>query len=666
MFLYIVAFVILCVMVLNHGSRISKLEKTMQNSLVKNSAPNNTVPKSSSVTTASPVSAQSAQPLSTSPLNTVNNVSVSNSQGVTKNVKEHDEEASGRLLAKIGIGAVLVGVAFFLNYAFENGWVGDAGKVMIGILFGVAFLVLGQVLRKKYLNYSDVLMGGGIAILYLSFYAAQNFYHLIGVLPAGIFMFCVTALAFVISIVNATMALALIAVIGGYATPFMVGDGTNNMLGLFGYITILNLGTLGVSAFKKWPKLVLASFIGTVLLFAGWFDQFYVEKDALAVTFIFLLVSFLIFILASVIRSLIAKIKADPADYILLGINAFCFAIMSYLLFERSYYSVLGFGSVLIALIYMAFAFMANKLNPEDKALNIFLPGLAVVFLSIAVPLQLSGPWIAVAWFVESLVLYFIASHIQNRGFQVMGIVVYILGLLNFFGWNSNWYDGYGLTSYGIYSGYITQNSYTQAVLPEFKAFVPIFNIAFGVVLLSVIVAYVIAYMYKKYGSTTVEIQKRGIAVFVVVANILSIYALSTQINFYYNSKQVELARSYNESQKSADMYNTNYYNSPVYTKLSQEHYAKISSLENTSNTLVSVLWALYAAMLTGIGFARRITGIRRFGLILFVITGIKIVLDVWSLGQIYRIVSFIVFGIIALAASFVYAKYKDRLKDKI
>ncbi len=113
-------------------------------------------------------------------------------------------------------------------------------------------------------------------------------------------------------------------------------------------------------------------------------------------------------------------------------------------------------------------------------------------------------------------------------------------------------------------------------------------------------------------------------------------------------------------------MYNTNYYSSPEYSRAMQNHNVKISSLENTSNTLVSVLWALYAVALTGIGFARRITGIRRLGLILFVITGIKIVLDVWSLGQIYRIVSFIVFGIIALVASFVYAKYKDRLKNNI
>jgi uncharacterized membrane protein len=83
-------------------------------------------------------------------------------------------------------------------------------------------------------------------------------------------------------------------------------------------------------------------------------------------------------------------------------------------------------------------------------------------------------------------------------------------------------------------------------------------------------------------------------------------------------------------------------------------------------NTSISILWTLYAALLIVIGFAKRYMPARRMGLILFIITAFKVVVDVWSLGEIYRIVSFISFGVIALAASFLYAKYKDRLKDII
>ena len=51
-------------------------------------------------------------------------------------------------------------------------------------------------------------------------------------------------------------------------------------------------------------------------------------------------------------------------------------------------------------------------------------------------------------------------------------------------------------------------------------------------------------------------------------------------------------------------------------------------------------------------------------GLVLFLITAFKVVVDVWSLGELYRIISFIVFGIIALVASFVYVKFRDRIQE--
>ena len=37
--------------------------------------------------------------------------------------------------------------------------------------------------------------------------------------------------------------------------------------------------------------------------------------------------------------------------------------------------------------------------------------------------------------------------------------------------------------------------------------------------------------------------------------------------------------------------------------------------------------------------------------------------LSLWELGPLYRIVTSIIFGIIALAASFLYVRFKERIK---
>jgi uncharacterized membrane protein len=557
-----------------------------------------------------------------------------------------DEASAGKILGRLGIGAVLVGVAFFLKYAFENNWIGPSGRVMLGIVIGIALFAIGQYLRKKYLGYSDLLMGGGSAVLYLSIFSAYAFYGLISSTTAGVLMLCITALTLAVSIVDATVTLSLVGIIGAFATPFLVSTGHNDMYMFFFYLSIINLGVLGISFFKKWTYLNVASFAGTIINFIAWYASYY-EPKFLVPTFIFTLVTFLIFLVANVARGISAGVKANQNDYFLMGANAFFFAFVGYTIFNPLHHAYLGFGAACVAVVYIAFAFMVNKANPSDRTLNIFLPGLAVTFLSIAVPLQFSGAWIAVAWLVESCILYFIASSISNRGFQVMGLIVYGLGIINYFSWS-------------------LQNEIVRCgdcILPV-NSFVPIFNSHFMVLLLAVAVAYIIGYTYKRYGSITVDIQKRGIMFFVVVANILSVYALTTQVTLYRNYRLAHMSATYQQSIKDTQQYNSGNGVSDAQQNLSSAYYAEISKTTNQSNTLVSIIWTLYAAVLTAIGFARRIPSVRRLGLILFIITAFKVVVDVWSLGQLYRIISFIAFGIIALVASFAYAKYKDRLKE--
>ncbi|MEK7501541.1 MAG: DUF2339 domain-containing protein [Patescibacteria group bacterium] len=611
-FLEIVAIIVIAIIILNHNSRITKLEKSSSIVSAVKPAPNQSV---------------ESTPLVTKPvvLNPVQETIV----------KKNSEEVSGRMLGKIGITAVIIGISFFLKYAFDNNWVGPAGRVMIGIIIGVALLGLGQYLRKKYIRYSDLLMGGGIAVLYLSIFSAHFFYHLITPATAGIFMFLITALAFTISIVNATITLALISVIGGFATPFLANSGNNAMMTLFGYIIVLNLGIMAISFFRKWPELVLVAFIGSLINFGAWFGSYY-APDVLVPTLLFCFITFLIFLVASVARAVTAKTISDPLNYFLLGINAFAFAFIGYYILKPDYEGVLGFASVFIALIYMVVAFIVNKSNHEDKALNIFLPGLAVTFLSIAVPMQLSGPWIAVAWLVESVVIYCVASFISNRGFQVMGLAVYILGLINMFVWN---YPRIGANNFTIF-----------------------FNSHFVILIIAIITAYIISFLYFRFGSDSTIVQKRGIVAFIIIANILTIYAFSSQIIFYYNSMQMRADATYNISIQDAERYNTGYDTSAQKQEATTLYYSNRESTSNRSNTYVSIFWVIYAAVLTTIGFGKKLVMARRLGLVLFTLSACKVVIDVWSLGQLYRIVSFIVFGIVALAASFAYVKYKDRL----
>jgi uncharacterized membrane protein len=52
-------------------------------------------------------------------------------------------------LNRIGIAALLIGVSYFLKYAFENNWIGPAGRVTIGLLAGVAVVVWSERFRSR-------------------------------------------------------------------------------------------------------------------------------------------------------------------------------------------------------------------------------------------------------------------------------------------------------------------------------------------------------------------------------------------------------------------------------------------------------------------------------------------------------------------------------------
>jgi len=584
--MYVFIIIIFLVFLVHLNNKVNSLE-----ALIKNK--NITKPE------ATPVPASVSVPVSTT--------TIPSSVDITSEVKAQDskiekdisgEEVSGRILGRLGIAAVIIGMAFFLKYAFDNGWVPPAGRVAIGMIIGVITMVLGQWLRKKYLQYSDLLMGGGLAILYLSVFSAHALYNLIDPMMALLGMIVITVIGVIISIVNATIVLSTIAIIGGFLAPFLIGVTVLGPWIAFTYITILNAGTLGILINKKWPKLVLISFLGTWLYFGTWLLTSY--NDTLLIpTLIFILVQFFILTASPLVRIIIEKAKATEIDYFVLGATALSFAYICYDLLMPQYKHFVSVGSVMVSAFYVIISLMAYRENPEDRTINIFLPGLAVAFITVAVPIEFSGPWIAAWWFVESLVLYTIASKSSSRGFQVMGVVVYMLGLMNLF---------YYILTYRAMS--------TSVIF---------WNGPFIMTMMAVVAAYIIAFIYYKYGSSSPEIQKRGMNVFVILANILTLYALTIEINKYY------------------DMANLS---------------------ENVSNTAISILWALYATLLTVIGFIKRYASIRRMGLVLFIITAFKVVTDVWSLGEIYRIVSFIVFGIIALTASFIYVRYRDRLKD--
>lgn len=190
-----------------------------------------------------------------------------------------EAEMGSRWLLYLGAGALVVAAAFFVKLAFDNRWITESLRVALGALGGSALVVAGhRFVRAGYPAYGQGLAGGGVAMLYLSIYAAFNFYALLGRTPAFGLMVVVTALAAGLADRYRAESLAVLAVGGGFLTPFLVGGDTSAQVALFGYDAVLVLGTAVLAHRRDWPAMNLLSYLFVLVTVAGWLARHYTDQ----------------------------------------------------------------------------------------------------------------------------------------------------------------------------------------------------------------------------------------------------------------------------------------------------------------------------------------------------------------------------------------------------
>jgi len=186
-----------------------------------------------------------------------------------------EERIGGRWLQNAGLIVLLLGIAFFLRYAFEHQWLSPAIRVGLGIVAGIGMVWGGVRIATRYRNYGLLFAGGGIAVLYLSFYAGLNLYSLFGPQAAFALLVAVTIAAAALADRTDSQAIALVAVCGGFATPFLVGGGTDQQVQLFSYVALLIAATMYLAHRRRWRWLNVASLALTLITVGAWALAYY-------------------------------------------------------------------------------------------------------------------------------------------------------------------------------------------------------------------------------------------------------------------------------------------------------------------------------------------------------------------------------------------------------
>ena len=170
----------------------------------------------------------------------------------------------------------MVFAGLFVKYAWDNDWVGPAGRVLAGAAFGLGLLAAGiRMMRREYRPLGQGLAAAGLAALYTSAFGAHAFYALVPREEAGLVMVAVTVSAVLLSLRLDARLLSLLAWIGGYMTPVLMSTGEDKALALFLYLALLDAGALLIDNRKPWPETAPLAMFATILLYAGWYARFF-------------------------------------------------------------------------------------------------------------------------------------------------------------------------------------------------------------------------------------------------------------------------------------------------------------------------------------------------------------------------------------------------------
>ena len=344
-----------------------------------------------------------------------------------------EQLVGGKWALWAGLLSVFGAIASFLAYTWR--YFSPEAKVGLGLLVGVAFLVAGEWTRKRAQSwFSEGVSGAGLGFCFLSLWAGGAHFSIVGFGPTFGAMALVCALGVWLAVRYDALGLNILSVIGGFATPMLLrGDGaggSNAAVSLLIYLAILNAGVLGVSLFKRWRASVWLSFGATLTLLFFWLPDSNFESLRLTVWAFFSLY-FALYIGAACFYSLARREKTAPEDIGLIVAATTIYAPFAHDLLLPVAGNFPGAFTLGFALFWGALCALTARLAPANALLRDVTGALGILALTIAIPIQISQPWLGIALMGEVAVLAGLAN--RHRDAQLLrraGQIVWTLALL--------------------------------------------------------------------------------------------------------------------------------------------------------------------------------------------------------------------------------------------
>ncbi len=444
--------------------------------------------------------------------------------------------------AIIGAVALAIAAGFFLKLAFDNQWIGPAERVLLGVVVGLAMIGAGEYTARRAPPWSRAVVGGGIAVLYLSIYASFGFFDLIALVPALVFLGLAVALGGALAIRHNSRVVAFLALFGAFLTPALLGDDLGDRLYVgLGYLLVVDAGIVVVASVRGWRWYTLAGMVASYVLFAVWLDR--IPPDETIGAQLGLSGVFLIFLGAATLYNILWRRKPNQFDMTLIMTNAFAFYGLTFGIMWEEYEPWFGLLTFLLAAFHGLVALGARLRPGVSPIVPLQLGATALIFLTVAAPLQFTGEWTSVAWAAEGAVVVGLGIITRNWLSRVSGLLVLTCAVVRILALDTGSVDVAGFVpvlngrflafAFGIAGLYAAAWLYGFRGGPAPPAYRPPQTTLLG-----------FAVLLRELVNLFVAFEKRATRVLVTAANILTLWIFSAEAISYFDRQALEAVGS--------------------------------------------------------------------------------------------------------------------------
>lgn len=340
----------------------------------------------------------------------------------------------GNTIVRVGLVILFIGLSFLARYAASAGLFPVELRLATVAAIGIALLVVGFRQRARKPGFALALQGGGVAVMYLTVFAAFRLYGLLPPLMAFGLMIALCAASCALALLQDSRSLAVAAFAGGFAAPILLSTGQGSHVGLFSYYTLLNLAILFIAYRRSWRALNVVGFVATFGVATAWGALKYVPA-LYASTQPFLAGFVLIYLAAAILyaRNTPTRLGNAVDSMLVFGTPLVGFGLQAGLVqpFELG----TALSALAFAALYLAAAtVLARRAQPANRVLVECFIAIGVGFATLAVPLALDARWTSAVWALEGAGAFWVGMRQARWMPRAFGLLLQGVAMLAFAG----------------------------------------------------------------------------------------------------------------------------------------------------------------------------------------------------------------------------------------